>query len=144
MNIFVAALCPTCFSKVNISHYLSIFPCFLIRLSSSSSSSCQATSTNIPGPLSPLLPIVHRLRHDLQGYIPYPHRDAVCMFELVVLLLLGRIWGSIELYHLSARPASLVRLTWIVFVMGGRWPYSWCFEGCCLQDLFTITHSILV
>ena len=22
-------------------------------------------------------------------------------------------------------PACLVRLTWIVFVMGGRWPYSW-------------------
>ena len=29
-----------------------------------------------------------------------------------------------------------VCLTWIVFVMGGRWPYSWCFVGCCLQDLF--------
>ena len=23
-------------------------------------------------------------------------------------------------------PACLVCLTWIVFVMGGRWPYSWC------------------
>ena len=23
-------------------------------------------------------------------------------------------------------PACLVRLSWIVFVMGGRWPYSWC------------------
>ena len=28
-------------------------------------------------------------------------------------------------------PACLVRLTWIVFMMGGRWPYSWCFVGCC-------------
>ena len=26
-------------------------------------------------------------------------------------------------------PACLVRLTWVVFVMGGRWPYSWCFLG---------------
>ena len=26
-------------------------------------------------------------------------------------------------------PACLVRLTWIVFVMGGRWPYSCCFVG---------------
>ena len=25
-------------------------------------------------------------------------------------------------------PACLVRLTWIVFVIGGRWPYSWCLE----------------
>ena len=41
-------------------------------------------------------------------------------------------------------PACLVRLTWIVFVMGGRWPYSWCFVGCCLQDLFNIIRSILV
>ena len=41
-------------------------------------------------------------------------------------------------------PACLVRLTWIVFRMGGRWPYSWCFVGCCLQDLFNIAHSILV
>ena len=41
-------------------------------------------------------------------------------------------------------PACLVRLTWIVFVMGGRWPYSWCFVGCCRQDLFNIARSILV
>ena len=27
-------------------------------------------------------------------------------------------------------PACLVRLTWIVFVIGGRWPYSWCLVGC--------------
>ena len=32
-------------------------------------------------------------------------------------------------------PVCLVRLTLIVFVMGGRWPYSCCFVGCCLQDL---------
>ena len=31
-------------------------------------------------------------------------------------------------------PACLVRLTWIVFVIGGRWPYSWCLVGCCCQD----------
>ena len=33
-----------------------------------------------------------------QGYIPYPHRDAVCRFKLVVLLLLGYMRGSIALY----------------------------------------------
>ena len=32
-------------------------------------------------------------------------------------------------------PACLVRLTWIVFVIGCRWPYSWCLVGCCRQDL---------
>ena len=38
----------------------------------------------------------------------------------------------------------LVRLTWIVFVMEGRWPYSWCFVGCYRQDLFNIALNILV
>ena len=41
-------------------------------------------------------------------------------------------------------PACLVHLTWIVFMMGGRWLYSWCLVGCCLQDLFNIARSILV
>ena len=39
--------------------------------------------------------------------------------------------SSLLLQH---RPACLVRLTWIVFVIGGRWPYSWCLVGCCCQD----------
>ena len=41
-------------------------------------------------------------------------------------------------------PACLARLTWIVFVMGGRWPYSWCLVGCCRQNLLNIACSILV
>ena len=41
-------------------------------------------------------------------------------------------------------PACLVRLTWIVLVIGGRWPYSWCLVGCCRQDLFKIARSILL
>ena len=41
-------------------------------------------------------------------------------------------------------PACLVRLTWIVFVIGGRWPYSWCLVRCCRQDLCKIARIILV
>ena len=41
-------------------------------------------------------------------------------------------------------PACMVRLTWIVFEMGGKWPYSWCFVSCCLHDLFNIARSVLV
>ena len=41
-------------------------------------------------------------------------------------------------------PACLVRLTCIVFVTGGWWPYTWCLEGCCRQDLFNIARNILV
>ena len=41
-------------------------------------------------------------------------------------------------------PACLVRLTWIIFLMGGRWSYSCCFVLCCHQDLFNIASNILV
>ena len=41
-------------------------------------------------------------------------------------------------------PACLVRLACIVFVIGGRLPYSWRRVGCCYQDLFNITRNILV
>ena len=41
-------------------------------------------------------------------------------------------------------PACLFRLTCIVFVTRGSWPYSWCLVGCCCQDLFNIAGSILV
>ena len=41
-------------------------------------------------------------------------------------------------------PACLVCLTWIVFVIGGRWPYSWCLVGCRHQDLFKIARSISI
>ena len=41
-------------------------------------------------------------------------------------------------------PVCLARLTCIVFVMGGRWPYSWCLVRCCRQDLFNIALNILV
>ena len=41
-------------------------------------------------------------------------------------------------------PACLVRLSWMVFVMGGRWPYNCCFVCCCLQELFSTARSILV
>ena len=86
-----------------------------------------------------------------QGYNPYPHRAAVYRSELVALLLLGHVKGvhrSTSLMSssllLQQCAASLVRLTLIVFVMGSRWPYNWCFVGCCLQDLFSIARSILV
>ena len=47
----------------------------------------------------------------LQGYIPYPHIAAVCMFEL-----LSHMWGSIGVHHLWARPcfsSSVLRARFI-------------------------------
>ena len=41
-------------------------------------------------------------------------------------------------------PEFLVRPARIVFVMGGRWSYSWCLVGYCCQNLFNIARNILV
>ena len=104
-----------------------------------------------PWPSLATFPYCSSFPAGLLDYISYLHIAAVCMFERVVLLLLGHKKGSIEVHHLWARllrfqqcPTCLVCLTWIIFVMGGRWPYSWCFVGCCHQDLFNIAHNILV
>ena len=53
----------------------------------------------------------------LLGYILCPHIAAVCKFGLVVLLLLGHMWGSIGVRHLRARPcfSSSVRRVWLVW-----------------------------
>ena len=53
-----------------------------------------------PRPSLATSPYYSSLLAGLQGYIPYPHRAAVCMFELVALLLLGHMWGSIGVHHL--------------------------------------------
>ena len=88
----------------------------------------------------------------LQGYIPYPHIAAVCMniragrpafARPYVGVYRGTSLMSSSLF-LQQCPACLVRLTWMVFVMGGRWPYSWCLVGCCRQDMFNIARNILV
>ena len=52
----------------------------------------------------------------VQRYIPYPHIAAVCMFELVVLLLPGHMWGSIGVHHLWACPcfSSSVLHVWFI------------------------------
>ena len=53
----------------------------------------------------------------LLDYILYPHIAVVCKFGLVVLLLLGHMWGSIGVRHLRARPcfSSSVRRVWLVW-----------------------------
>ena len=67
-------------------------------------SSCCAASADIPDPLLPLLPINSLPLAGLQGYILCPQIADLCKFKLVVLLLLGHMWGSIGVHHLWARP----------------------------------------
>ena len=41
-------------------------------------------------------------------------------------------------------PTCLFHLIWMVLEMGGKCTYSYCFVGCCFQDLFNMAHCILV
>ena len=83
----------------------------------------------------PLLP------SGLQSYVPYQHRASVSRFELVFLPLFVHMKGPLMSSSLLLQqfPTCLVRLSLIVFVMAGWWPYSCCFVGC----LFNIARSIL-
>ena len=57
----------------------------------------------------------------------------------------GGVYRSTSLMSSSLlQQQCLVRLILIIFVVGGRWPYSCCLVGCCLQGLFNIARSILV
>ena len=69
-----------------------------------------------PWPSLATSPYRSSLLAGLQDYIPYPHRAAVCMIELVVLLLLGHMWGSIGVNQLWARPcfSSSILHVWFV------------------------------
>ena len=51
-----------------------------------------------------------------QGYISYPHIAAVCMFELVILHLLGHMWGSIGVHHLWAHPFFSSSVLYVRFI----------------------------
>ena len=81
----------------------------------------------------------------LQDYIPCPHiaagRPAFAWPYAGVHRSTSLMSSSLLLQQCVA---CLVRLTCIVFVMGGKWPYSWCLVRFCRQDLFNIDLNILV
>ena len=118
-------------------------------MQSSSSSSCCAISTNIPDPFSPPLPIIHcflqvlRTISRIYTELLYAQAGHPAFAQQCEGLLTSTSLMSLSLL-LQQCPACLVHLILIVFGVGGRWPYSCCFVGCCLQDLFNIACSILM
>ena len=86
----------------------------------------------------------------LPGYILYRHRAAVESSSWLSNFC-SSMWEGLQEYiaydfiltsPAVARMSGLSNLD--VFMMGGSWPYSCCFMGCCLQDLFNTARSILV
>ena len=113
------------------------------------SSSCCTISTDIPDPLPPPLSSIafgrssglHPISTESCPMYVQAGRSAFAQpcegVHKSTLLMSSSLL-------LQQCPAYLVHLILIVFVIGGRWPYSCCFVGCCLQDLFNIARSILV
>ena len=113
-----------------------------------SSSSCHAASTNLPYHLSPLASIIHRSREVFKT-ISCIGTELLYVGSSWSYYLCSSMWMGPQEYLtmpllLQQCNECLVRLTWIVFVMGGRWPYNCSFVECCRQDLFNIARSILV
>ena len=108
-----------------------------------SSSSCHAAGADLPDPLLPPVSIVHRSREVFQLH-PDRHRAVLAGRPAFAHPCEG-VHRSTSLMSssllLQQCPACL---TLIVFVMDGRWPYSCCFVGCYLQDLFNTASNIHV
>ena len=69
------------------------------------------------------------------------HKSTSLMSSSLLLQQCPYMFDSVFLHVWFSVFTCLVRLTWIVFVIGGRWPYSWCLVGCCRQDLFKMKRS---
>ena len=94
----------------------------------SSSSSCHPASTDLPDPLSPPVSIVHRSREVFKATYCISRcsswSSCLCSSVWMVHRSISLMRSSLLLQQCLA---CLVRLTLIVFVMGGRWSYSCCF-----------------
>ena len=117
---------------------------------SSSSSSCHAASTDFSDPLS--LPSQSSIAPGWSSWLYPVSEQSSCRYVLAGRPTLAR--PSEEVHWSTSLMSSpllfqhcttcLVRLIWMIFVMGGRWPYSCCLVGCCLQILLNTARSILV
>ena len=113
---------------------------------SSSSSSCRAASTGIPDPRHFSLSFIASDRssglHPVSSHSCWMYvragRPAFARPYVGVHRSTSLMSSSLLLQQ------CLFRLTWIVFVMGGSWPYCWYLVGCCHQDLFNTACSILI
>ena len=118
----------------------------MLHTYTSSSSSCHAANTDFPDSLAiglypPLLPA------SPLDYILCPYKAVLAGRLKLAHPCEGVHWRTSLISSsllLPQCPASLFRLIWMVLEMGGRWPYSCCFAGCCFQNLFIMTRSIFV
>ena len=115
-----------------------------------SSSSSRGITSDIPDPLLPPLPIVHRFRPVLRAtpriltelqYVDSSWSPYFCTTKWRVHRSTSLMSSSLASPAMSCMSCSSNLDS---FRDGGRWPYSYCFVGCCLQDMSNIACSIPV
>ena len=70
----------------------------------------------------------------------------VLVGQPILVRLCERVHRRTSLMNLSLlfkKCPYLACLIWMFLQIGGRWPYSCCFVGCCFQDFFNRSCSIL-
>ena len=115
---------------------------------SSSSSSCRAVRTDIPDPISRHFSLLF-IASGRSSTLHPVSAHSCCMYVRAGRPAFAQPYVGVHRSTLLVSSSlllqqCLVHLTWIVFVMGGRWPYSWCLVGFYCQDLFNIPRNILV
>ena len=84
----------------------------------------------------------------LPNCILYPHRADVssCWLANTGMFICQCPLKNIanEFIFVSSEESYVSCSSWMVFEIGGKWPYSCCFVGCCFQNLFKTACSILV
>ena len=107
----------------------------------SSSSSCRAISTDISDPFSPPVSIVHCFRQVFKATFPI-YTELLYIVSSRSSCLCLSMWRRLQVYvtyEFVLTSSFLVRLTWIVFMMGGNWQYSWFLWGAASR-----TYSVLL
>ena len=110
---------------------------FQVFLSSSSSSSRRAASTDIPDPFRAISPYRSSPLEGSSRLHPVSLHSC-CMYVRAGRPAFPRPYEGFILINIMSSslllqqcPACLARLACVVFVMEGGWPYSWCLVGCC-------------
>ena len=108
------------------------------RMFSSSSSSCRAARPDIPDPLSPIFPIVHRLWQGSLWLHPVSSHSC-CTYVLAGRPAFARPYSGVHRRYITYEAglcfSSSVLRVWFSLSLdsfswwGGRWPYRGCFCG---------------
>ena len=111
------------------------------------SSSCHAISMDILDPLPH--PSLSSIASDRSSRSHSVSAQNCCMKFLAVHTALSRPCEGDPLEYViydivPTSPVCLVYLTWIVFVMGGKWLYSCCFVGCCSRTFCILLSAFLI